>query len=126
MYETYFMVCNSCVRKRSFHGGVASIRSWRWRRNDGPGRSSPTTPTCCSRSPALLTCAVRDIADLVGITERTAMQIVSDLEADGYITRIREGRRNRYVVDADHHLRHPLEDHHHIDELLEALAHRPP
>lgn len=69
---------------------------------------------------------LRDIAELVGVTERTATQIVADLEADGYITRIREGRRNRYVIDPRHHLRHPLEEHHQIDELLEALAHRDP
>jgi DNA-binding MarR family transcriptional regulator len=69
---------------------------------------------------------MRDIAELVGVTERTAMQIIGDLEADGYITRIREGRRNRYVIDPGHHLRHPLEEHHHIDDLLEALAHRDP
>lgn len=76
-----------------------------------------------SRTPDL---RMRDIAELVGITERTALQIVDDLEAGGYITRIREGRRNRYLVDNDHRLRHPLEEHHQIDDLLRALEHRAP
>jgi DNA-binding MarR family transcriptional regulator len=42
---------------------------------------------------------LRDIADVVGITERTAWQIVGDLEQAGYLTRTRTGRRNRYEVD---------------------------
>ncbi|MEM9747630.1 MAG: helix-turn-helix domain-containing protein [Actinomycetota bacterium] len=69
---------------------------------------------------------LRDIADLVGITERTAMQIVVDLEDGGYIRRERQGRRNRYTVEAGLHLRHPLEDHHQVSELLTALEHREP
>jgi hypothetical protein len=42
---------------------------------------------------------LRDIAATVGITERTAHQIVSDLERAGYLTRTRVGRRNRYQLD---------------------------
>lgn len=68
---------------------------------------------------------VRDLAQLVGVTERTAMQIIDDLEADGYISRERLGRRNRYHVDRDHPLRHPLEEHHEIGALLEAVSHEP-
>lgn len=66
----------------------------------------------------------RDIAELVGITERTAVGIVSDLEAGGYITRQKVGRRNHYVLNPDRPLRHPLEAHHHIGELLAAVDHR--
>lgn len=67
---------------------------------------------------------LREIADLVGITERTAMQIVVDLEHDGYLRKERRGRRNHYTVDTDVPLRHPLEDHHQIGRLLDALEHR--
>lgn len=67
---------------------------------------------------------LRDIAELVGITERTAMQILVDLEADGYVRKERRGRRNHYTVDPDVPLRHPLEDHHQIGALLQALQHR--
>ncbi|HEX6702220.1 MAG TPA: helix-turn-helix domain-containing protein [Gaiellaceae bacterium] len=44
---------------------------------------------------------LRDIAETVGITERTAAQIVSDLEQAGYLTKIRVGRRNRYEIDGE-------------------------
>jgi DNA-binding transcriptional ArsR family regulator len=42
---------------------------------------------------------LRDIAEGVGITERTAAQIVTDLEKAGYLSRARDGRRNRYAID---------------------------
>lgn len=69
---------------------------------------------------------LREIADLVGVTERTAMQIVVDLELDGYLRRERRGRRNHYTVAEHLHLRHPLEEHHEISQLLRALEHRSP
>jgi DNA-binding Lrp family transcriptional regulator len=60
----------------------------------------------------------RDIARLVGITERAAQKIVSELEEGGYVHRERVGRRNRYEVNVDVPLRHPLESRHRIGELL--------
>ena len=69
----------------------------------------------------------RDIATRVGITERAAQAIVADLVADGYVTRTREGRRNRYRVHPDAPLRHPLEHDHSVGELLVTLGRlRPP
>jgi DNA-binding MarR family transcriptional regulator len=68
---------------------------------------------------------VREIAELVGVTERTAMQIVVDLEEAGYLERERLGRRNRYRVRKHQQLRHPLEEHHDVSELLDALPHEP-
>ena len=44
---------------------------------------------------------LRDIAESVGITERTAAQIVNDLERAGYLTKTRDGRRNRYHIDGE-------------------------
>jgi DNA-binding IclR family transcriptional regulator len=41
---------------------------------------------------------LRDIAAQVGITERAAHRIVGELIADGYLTRERHGRRNRYTL----------------------------
>ena len=64
----------------------------------------------------------RDIATRVGITERAAQAIVADLVADGYVTRTREGRRNRYEIHPDAPLRHPLEAHHTVGELLVTLG----
>lgn len=65
---------------------------------------------------------LRDIADHVGITERAAQGIVSDLVDGGYVTRTREGRRNTYQIISDGHFRHPLEDEHEIGVLLSALG----
>lgn len=67
------------------------------------------------------TARLRDIAEKVGITERAVQRIVSELERGGIITRIREGRRNRYEVHAQEHLRHPLEAKHTVGELITAL-----
>ena len=64
----------------------------------------------------------RDIAERVGITERAAQAIVADLVADGYVTRSREGRRNRYQVHPDAPLRHPLDHDHTVGELLVTLG----
>jgi DNA-binding MarR family transcriptional regulator len=65
---------------------------------------------------------LRDIALSVGITERTAAQIVSDLEHDGYLTKSRIGRRNRYELHSELPLRHPQHRHHTIGELVSFLA----
>ena len=64
----------------------------------------------------------RDIADRVGITERAAQAIIADLAAEGYITRTREGRRNRYEVHAAASLRHELEHDTTVGELLVTLG----
>ena len=50
---------------------------------------------------------LRDIAATVGITERTAGQIIADLEQAGYLTKSRDGRRNQYAIEAEEKLRHP-------------------
>jgi len=68
---------------------------------------------------------LRDIAMLVGITERAAQKIVSDLVTDGYLAVERVGRRNHYRVKARRPLRHPLEHNHRIGELLDLLRDAP-
>jgi DNA-binding MarR family transcriptional regulator len=55
------------------------------------------------------TARLRDIADGIGITERAAQAIVADLEAAGYLQRVRVGRRNHYTVNPAGHFRHPAE-----------------
>ena len=64
---------------------------------------------------------IRDIAARVGITERAAQRIVADLIAEGYVTRERNGRRNRYVVNATVKMRHPSQREQEIGGLLELL-----
>jgi DNA-binding IclR family transcriptional regulator len=65
---------------------------------------------------------IRDIAAAAGITERTAQVIVADLEAAGYITRTRIGRRTRYTVNHHSLFRHPAQDGHRIGPFLATLA----
>ena len=76
------------------------------------------TLLCISRDPGI---RLRDVADQVGVTERAAQRIVSDLVEAGYLDRRREGRRNIYQIRADRPLRHPVEDGYRIDEILTVL-----
>jgi DNA-binding IclR family transcriptional regulator len=65
---------------------------------------------------------IRDIAAAADITERTAQAIVADLEAAGYITRTRTGRRVRYTVNRDSLFRHPAQEGHRVGPFLALLA----
>ncbi len=67
------------------------------------------------------TARLRDIAELVGITERAVAQIVNDLEADGYVSKRRAGRRNEYEIHPDRPLRHPRHQHRTARELIAFL-----
>ena len=49
---------------------------------------------------------------MAGLTERTVQAIVADLEAAGYLTRTRTGRRTRYTINRDSVFRHPAQDGH--------------
>jgi predicted transcriptional regulator len=60
----------------------------------------------------------RDIADRVGITERSAQSIIGDLVESGYLTREKVGRRNRYQIHPGLPLRHPIERNHEVADLL--------
>jgi DNA-binding MarR family transcriptional regulator len=64
---------------------------------------------------------MRDIADLLGITERATQRIVADLARAGYIDRERDGRRNRYSVKTDAPLGLPLQRDIDIGALLAVL-----
>lgn len=61
---------------------------------------------------------LRDIAERVGITERAVQRIVTELEDSGYITRQRSGRRNVYVVHQQRPLRHKIESHRSVKDLV--------
>ncbi|MDJ0917718.1 MAG: winged helix-turn-helix domain-containing protein [Woeseiaceae bacterium] len=66
---------------------------------------------------------LRDVADKIGITERTAFRLIGELEDAGIIERVKEGRRNHYEINADAHLKHSIEKHYTVGELLETLTH---
>ncbi len=74
---------------------------------------------CLRRDPGA---RLRDVAAAIGITERAAQRIVAELEEGGYLTRAREGRRNRYTLHEGLPLRHRLEGGSRIGDLLESLA----
>ena len=74
---------------------------------------------CIAQNPDI---RIAEIADLVGIGERAAHRIVSDLVEGRYVTRKKDGRRNTYSVDYSRHLRHPLESGHTIGDIFKILA----
>jgi len=65
---------------------------------------------------------MRDISTVVGLTERTVQAIVADLEAAGYLTRGRVGRRNRYTVNRDSLFRHSAQEGLRVGPFLALLA----
>ena len=75
--------------------------------------------TCVAADPGI---RLRDIASTVGITERAAHRIVSELVEEGYVLREREGRRNRYQVVPELPLRHPLVEDRAVGDLLRVLV----
>jgi predicted transcriptional regulator len=74
--------------------------------------------TCVAHDPGI---RLRDIAAAVGITERAAHRILSELVDEGYVLRERQGRRNRYQVVPELPLRHPLVQGREVGDLLEVL-----
>jgi DNA-binding MarR family transcriptional regulator len=73
---------------------------------------------CLARDPEA---RLRDIAADVGITERRVSSIVADLETEGVVKIDRVGRRNTYTVNRRARLRHPLESHQSVGDLLRAI-----
>ncbi|MFB8393477.1 helix-turn-helix transcriptional regulator [Streptomyces yangpuensis] len=65
---------------------------------------------------------LRDIAADCDLTERTVQAIVTDLQTDGYLTRTRDGRRNRYAIAPGARFRHPAEAGREIAGLLAYLS----
>ncbi len=65
---------------------------------------------------------VRDVAARVGITERATQRIIADLVEGGYLTRTRTGRRNVCEVRVERPLRHPLEQHRTVGELVRLVG----
>ena len=67
---------------------------------------------------------IRDISPAVGLTGRTVQAIVADLEAAGYLTRTRIGRRTRYTVNPDSPFRHQAQEGLRVGPLLDRLTAR--
>jgi len=65
---------------------------------------------------------IRDISPVVGLTDRSVQAIVADLEAAGYLTRTRTGRRVVYTVNRDSLFRHSAQEGLRVGPLLDLLA----
>jgi Winged helix DNA-binding domain len=82
---------------------------------------------CIAHDPGV---RLRDIATTVGITERSAFAIVTDLTAAGYVVKAKDGRRNRYQIQTHLPLREAIGRDQTIGEVLDVLAdtgtHKPP
>ena len=95
-----------------------------------PRESAPTWSFLTNHAQVLLCIAqdpsvrLREIGEIVGITERAAHRIVSDLAAAGYVARDRQGRRNRYSIESDRPVPDPLAHTRKIGELLDLLGTR--
>jgi DNA-binding IclR family transcriptional regulator len=77
---------------------------------------------CIAHDPGI---RLREIGERVGITERAAHRIVVELADAGYITRERNGRRNRYTVNAHFPLAVPIAREQNVGELLAILTDPP-
>ena len=73
---------------------------------------------CIAQEPEV---RLREVAARVGITERAVQRIGADLEKGGYLSRSREGRRNRYEVHLDRPLWHSVESHREVGVLFNLI-----
>lgn len=64
---------------------------------------------------------LRDVAQSIGITERAAQRILSDLVKAGYVQTERVGRRNRYTIEKDHAMRHVAQAGYEVGSLIDLL-----
>jgi DNA-binding MarR family transcriptional regulator len=94
------------------HGSQAPITGWDFLTNHAH------VLTCVAHDPGI---RLRDIAAAVGITERAAHRILSELVEEGYVLRERHGRRNRYKVKSELPLRHPLVEEREVGDLLDVV-----
>ena len=76
---------------------------------------------CLAQNPHV---RLRDVAARVGVTERTALRLVTQLDEADILSRVKEGRRNHYIINTDKHLRHPIEAHCTVGELLGIILDR--
>ena len=91
-------------------GGLMGVSGWHFLTNHAH------VLLCISEHPDI---TIRELATTVGITERAVMRIVGELDDGGIIARTREGRRNHYTINPDVHLKHPVEAHCTVGDLIQ-------
>jgi len=67
----------------------------------------------------------RELSRLIGITERSVRNIISDLESEGYVKKSKEGRQVKYKINPDLPFRHQTQREKAIGILLEVLGWKP-
>ena len=124
MTDRFLVVWSYDLRRSGEHVSRAVIQK---ASVDTPSASKPTWFVLTNHGNVLL-CVARDptiriseIARSVGIGERAAQKILADLVSGGFLVRIKEGRRNRYEINRNAHLRHPLFAELEIGPLLDVL-----
>jgi DNA-binding transcriptional ArsR family regulator len=108
-----FMKTNSRIIDQTTGAGGDAVPRWDFLTNHAH------VLLCVSQDPGI---RLRDIAAAIGITERSAHKVLSELIEEGYVLRERHGRRNRYKVKPELPLRHPLVRESEVGELLEVLS----
>ena len=68
---------------------------------------------------------LRDVAAAVGVTERAVQKIVRDLQDENLLSVSKRGRRNRYRINTRKALRHPLETHRTVGQLISLMKNGP-
>lgn len=74
---------------------------------------------CVARNPSM---RLRDLADLMEVSDRTAFGVVNDLIEAGYLRREKQGNRNCYEINPEMPMRHPTMQDHWVGELLAVLV----
>jgi DNA-binding transcriptional ArsR family regulator len=65
---------------------------------------------------------IDNLATQCGLTSRSIVSILADLEEEEYISRERVGRNNHYSINSDGPLRHATSSHHTVGQLIDALG----
>jgi MarR family len=74
---------------------------------------------CIAHDPGV---RLRDIAASLNITERSAFGIITDLAEAGYVVKQKDGRRNRYQIQAHLPLPEPTSRERTVGEVLALLT----
>jgi len=97
-------------------------------RNETPTKAKTTTWTFLTNHSHVLICLalepdmlLREVAQRVGITERAVQKIVQELEEGDVLIRSKVGRRNQYTIKEGRSLRHPVEGHRRVRDLLDMV-----
>ncbi len=93
--------------------GYGSVANWTFLTNHA------RVLLCIARDPGV---RLRDIAASLGITERSAYGIVTDLAEAGYMVKQKDGRRNRYQIQTHLPLPEPTSRERTVGEVLALLA----